>query len=152
MGIFNQDTANSFDALNAPTGGAQKDNVSWAGVNGKVFIERRDLHAFGLKNDTIKSCVGNGTTIGDGDHASTPTRVEVMVYAVTKKIRAVAATCRFNTFSEQGDQIVKGLAGEIAVGIRSAEDVEEDILFPRFSPAARDNLLHENIRRLRRNL
>jgi hypothetical protein len=43
VGIFDEDAAGGFDALHAPTGVAEEDDVAGRGVDGEVLVEGRDL-------------------------------------------------------------------------------------------------------------
>ena len=59
MGVFNEDAASGFDALDAPAGGAKEDDVARSGVDCEVLVERGDLDAFGLKDDGEEGGVGD---------------------------------------------------------------------------------------------
>jgi hypothetical protein len=41
--IFDEDAAGGFDALHAPAGVAEEDDVAGRGLDGEVFVEGRDL-------------------------------------------------------------------------------------------------------------
>ena len=76
VGVFDEDAAGGFDALDAPAGGAEEDDVAGAGVDGEVLVERGDLDAFGLQDDVVEGDVGDGAAVGDGDHAGAAAWVE----------------------------------------------------------------------------
>jgi len=40
VGVFDEDAAGGFDALNAPAGGAEEDDIAGTGVDGEVLVER----------------------------------------------------------------------------------------------------------------
>ena len=117
-----------------------------------MLVERGDLDAFGLEDDVVEVGVGDGAAIGDGNHAGTATRMEVMLDAVAKEVGAVAAAGGFDAFSKEGEDVVEGFASEVAVGIGAAERVVEGVFFPWLGAAGRDDLLHEDVGRLWRNL
>ena len=76
VGVFDEDAAGGFDALDAPAGVAEEDDVAGAGVDGEVLVEGGDLDAFGLQDDVVERGVGDGSAVGDGDHAGAAARVE----------------------------------------------------------------------------
>lgn len=117
-----------------------------------MLVESRDLYTFGLEDDAVESRVGNRTSVGYCDHAGAAAGMEMVLDAITKKIRSVAAATRFDAFSKKGKKIVEGFAGEIAVRIGTAEDVEERVFFPGFGPTGSNYLLHKDVGGLRRNL
>jgi len=100
VGVFDEDAAGGFDALDAPTGVAEKDDVAGGGVYGEVLVEGGDLDAFGLEDDVVEGDVGDGSAVGDGDAARTAAWVELAVDAVAKQIGAVAATGGFDAVVE----------------------------------------------------
>ena len=152
MGVFDEDATGGFDALDAPTGGAKKDDVAGAGVDGEVLVERGDLDAFGLEDDVVERDVGDGSAVGDGDAARAAAWMEDAVDAVAQEISSVAAAGGFDAFGEEGDEVVEGFAREVAVGVGAAEGVVESVFFPRLGSAGGDDLLHEDVGGLRWNL
>ena len=94
VGVFDEDAAGGFDALDAPAGVAEQDDVAGAGVDGEVLVERGDLYAFGLQDDAEERGVGDGSAVGDGDRARAAARVELAVDAVAEEVGAVAAAAR----------------------------------------------------------
>ena len=152
MRVFHQDTADRFDALDAPAGVAEENDVAGRGVDGEVLVERGYLQTLGLEDDIIKICFGDGAAVGDGDHAGAAARMEVMLDAVTEEVRAVTAAGGFDPFGEKGQEFVEGFAGEVAIGVGAVEGVVEGVLFPWFGSAGRDDLLHEYVGGLRRDL
>ena len=77
--------------------------------------------------------------------------MELTVDAVTQEVGTVAAAGGFDAFGEQGDELVEELAGEVTVGVRAAQDVEEVGLVPWLRADAGDDLLHEHVDGLRRD-
>ena len=152
MGVFYEDAAHGFDALDTPTGVAEEDDVTGAGVYREVFVERGDLDTFGLEDNVVERYVGDGAAVGDGDHASAAARMEMVLDAVAEEVGAVAATGGFDAFGEEGDEVIEFFSGEIAVGIGAAKGVEEGVFLPGLGSAAGDDLLHEDVGGLRRNL
>jgi len=117
VGIFDEDAAYGFDALDAPAGVAEEDDVAGAGVYGEVLVERGDLNAFGLEDDVVEGYVGDGAAVGDGDHAGAAAGMKMMLDAIAEEVGAVAATGGFDAFGEEGEELVEGFASEIAVGV-----------------------------------
>ena len=152
VGVFDEDAAYGFDALDAPTGVAEEDDVAGTGVYGEVLVERGDLDAFWLEDDVVERYVGDGAAVGDGDHAGPAARMEMVLDTVSQEVGAVAATGGFNAFAEEGDEVVEGGAGEVAVRVRAAEGAVEGVFFPGFGSAAGYYLLHEDVDRLGRDL
>ena len=152
VGVFDEHAAGGFDALDAPAGVAEQDDVAGAGVDGEVLVERGDLHAFGLEDDVEEGGVRDGAAVGDGDHARAAARMQAAVDAVAQKVGAVAAAAGFDAFAESSVMSSsKCCAGEVAIGIGAAEDVVEGVFFPGFGAAGGDDLLHEDVDGLRRN-
>ena len=152
VGVFDEDAAGGFDALDAPAGGAEEDDVAGAGVDGEVLVECGDLDAFGLEDDAVEVCVGDGAAVGDGDHAGAAAGVEVVLDAVAEEVGTVAAAGGFDAFGEEGEDVVEGLAREVAVGVGAAKGVVEGVFFPGLGSAGCNDLLHEDVGGLRRNL
>ncbi len=152
VSVFDEDAAGGFDALDAPAGGAEEDDVAGAGVDGEVLVECGDLDAFRLQDNVVEGDVGDGSAVGDGDHARAAAWMKVVLDAVAEKVGTVAAAGRFDTFGEEGEDVVEGLAGEVAIGIGAAERVVEGVFFPGFGSAGCDDLLHEDVGGLWRNL
>src|SRR5260370_22727825 len=125
VGVFDEDAAGGFDALDTPAGGAEEDDVARAGVDGEVLVDRGDLNAFGLEDDAVEGGVGDGAAIGDGDHAGSAAWVKVVLDAIAAEVGAVAAAGGFDAFGEEGEEVVKLLSREVAVGVGAAEDVIE---------------------------
>ena len=150
--VFDEDAAGGFDALDAPAGRAEEYDVARAGVDGEVLVKRGDLYTFGLEDDAVEICFGDGAAIGDGDHASSAAGVEVVLDAVAEKVGSVAAAIGFDALGEEGEEIVEGFAGEVAVGIGAAESVVECFFLPGLRSAGCDDLLHEDVGGLRGNL
>ena len=86
VGVFDEDAAGGFDALDAPAGVAEEDDVAGAGVDGEVLVECGDLDAFGLEDDVVEVGVGDGAAVGDGDHAGAAAGVEMVLDAVAKEV------------------------------------------------------------------
>ena len=152
MGVFDEDAAGGFDALDAPAGGAEEDDVAGGGVDGEVLVECGDLDAFGLEDDVVEVCVGDGAAVGDGDHAGSAARVEMMLDAVAKEVGAIAAAGGLDAFGEEGENVVKGFACQVAIGVGAAKGVVEGVLFPGLGSAGCDDLLHEDVGGLWGNL
>ena len=152
VGVFDEDAAGGFDALDAPAGVAEEDDVAGAGVDGEVLVECGDLDAFGLQDDVVEGGVGDGAAVGDGDHAGAAAWVELVLDAVAEEVGAVAAAGGFDAFGEEGEDLVEGFAGEVAVGVGAAEGVVEGVFFPGLGSAGGDDLLHEDVGGLRGNL
>ena len=150
--VFYEDTADRFDTLDAPAGVAEEDDVAGRGVDGEVLVERGYLQTLRLEDDIVKICFGNGSAIGDCDHAGAAARMEMMLDAVTEEVRAITAAGGFDAFGEEGQEFVEGFAGEVAIGVGAMEGVVEGVLFPWFGSAGRDDLLHEYVGGLRRDL
>ena len=151
VSIFDEDAACGFDALNAPAGVAEQDDVAGAGVDGEVLVERGDLHAFGLQDDAEERGVGDGAAVGDGDHARAAARMKLA--AGCRRAAGMLRSGRgwIRCRCEQRDELVEALAGEVAIRIGAAEHVVERVFFPRLGSAAGDDLLHEHVDGLRRN-
>ena len=111
VGVFDEDAAGGFDALDAPAGGAEEDDVAGAGVDGEVLVERGDLDAFGLEDDVVevgrrgwrrrwrwRSCALRGAGGGGLD-------------AVAEEVGAVAAAGGFDAFGEEGRGVRRRLRG-----------------------------------------
>ena len=111
VGVFDEDAADGFDALDAPAGVAEEDDVAGGGVDGEVLVERGDLDAFGLEDDVVEGDVGDGAAVGDGDAAGAAAWVEVALDAVAEEIGAVAAAGGFDAFGEEGEEVVEALRG-----------------------------------------
>ena len=152
VGVFDEDSAGGFDALDAPAGGAEEDDVAGAGVDGEVLVEGGDLDAFGLEDDAVEGGVGDGAAVGDGDHAGTAAWVKMVLDSVAEEVGAVAAAGGFDAFGEEGEEVVELFARDVAVGVGSAEGVVEGFFFPGFGSAGGDDLLHEDVGGLRGNL
>ena len=152
VGVFDEDAAGGFDALDAPAGGAEEDDVAGAGVYGEVLVERGDLDAFGLEDDAVEIGLRDGSAVGDGDAARSAARVEVVLDAVAEEVGSVTASAGFDAFAEERDEGVEVGAGEVAVGVGSAEGVVEGVFFPGLGSAGGDDLLHEDVGGLRGNL
>ena len=103
VGVFDQDAAGGFDALDAPAGVAELDDIAGAGVDGEVLVERGDLYAFRLQDHAVESGVGDRAAVGDRDGARAAARVELAVDAVAEQVRAVAAARGFDAFAQQFD-------------------------------------------------
>jgi hypothetical protein len=71
--------------------------------------------------------------------------MEMMLDAVAEEVCAVAAASGFDAFAEEGDEVVEGGAGEVAVGVGSAEGIVEGVFFPGLGSAAGYDLLHEDV-------
>ena len=149
VGVFDEDASGGFDALDAPTGVAEEDDVAGGGVYGEVFAEGGNLYAFWLQYDAEEGGVGDGSAVGDGDHACAAAGMELVVDGVVQKVGAVAAAGGFDAVGEEVDEFVEALAGEISIGIGAAQDVVESFGLPWLCAAAGDDLLHENVDRLR---
>jgi hypothetical protein len=145
VGVFDEDAAYGFDLLDAPAGVAEQDDVAGGGVDGKVLVERGDLEPFGLQDDGVVVGVGDGSAVGDGDHAGSATGMEVALHAVAEEVGAVASAAGFDALVEDDEELVEVFAGEVAVGIGAAEDVEERVLVPGLGPAGGHDLLHEDV-------
>ncbi len=111
VGVFDQDAAGGFDALDAPAGVAEQDDVAGAGVDGEVLVERGDLHAFGLQDDGEEGGVGDGAAVRDGDHARAATRVELAVDAVAQQVGAVAAAAGLDAVAEEFERARRSARG-----------------------------------------
>ena len=59
MGVFDEDAAGGFDALDAPACIAEEDDVAGAGVDGEVLVERGYLYSFRLQYDVEERGVWN---------------------------------------------------------------------------------------------
>ncbi len=55
--------AGGFDALDAPAGVAEEDDVAGGGVDGEVLVEGGDLYAFRLQDDGEERGVGDGAAV-----------------------------------------------------------------------------------------
>ena len=108
VGVFDEDAAYGFDALDAPTGVAEEDDVAGRGVDGEVLVEGGDLYAFGLEDDVVEGGVGDGSAVGDGDAAGAAARVEMALDAVAEEVGAVAAAAGFDAVGEEGEELVEG--------------------------------------------
>ncbi len=145
VGVFDEDAAGGLDALDAPAGVAEEDDVAGAGVDGEVFIQSCNLDVFGLEEDAVEGGVGDGAAVGDGGHAGAAAGVEMAVDAVAEEVGAVAAAAGLDAGVEQGEDLVEAGAGEVAVGVGAAEDLEEGVFLPGLGGAAGDDLLHEDV-------
>ena len=152
MGVFDEDAACGFDALNPPAGVAEENDIAGPGVDGEVLVEGGDLYAFRLQYHVEEGGVGDCSAVGDGDGACAATGVELAVDAVAQKVCAVTAAAGLDAFAEDGDELVEELAGEVAVRIGTAEDGVEGALVPGFSTDTGDDLLHKDVDGLRRDL
>src|ERR1700749_548925 len=99
MGVFDEDAASGFDALNTPAGGTEQDDVPRAGVNREVLVESGDLNAIRLEDDIVESDVGDRSAVRNSDAASTTAGMEDAMDTIAKEIGAVAAAGRFDAFS-----------------------------------------------------
>src|ERR1035441_7348680 len=149
VGVFDEDAAGGFDALDAPTGVAEKDDVAGAGVDGVVLVEGGDLYSFRLQNDVEERGVGDGAAVRDGDGARAAAWVKLAVDAVAQEVGAVAAARGLDAFGEQLDEVVEEGAREVAIWIGATKDVVESGFVPRLRADACDDLLHEDVDRLR---
>ncbi len=146
VGVFDEDAACGFDTLDAPAAVAEEDDVAGAGVDGEVLVERGDLDAFGLEDDGEERGVGDGATVGNGDHAGSTAGVELVVNAVAEEVGAVTAAAGLDAVAEEVDEVIE------LGGVGSTEGVEERVLFPRLGAAAGYDLLHQYVGWLRWDL
>ncbi len=63
VGVFDEDLAGGLDALDAPGGVAEEDDVAGGGVDGEVLVEGGDLDAIGLQDDGEERGVGDGAAV-----------------------------------------------------------------------------------------
>ena len=110
MCVFDEDAAGGLDALDAPAGVAEQDDVAGAGVDGEVLIEGTHLYAFGLQDDGEAGVIGDGAAVGDGDHARAAAWMQDALHAVAQNVGAVAATGGFDAFVEETEQVVEVLS------------------------------------------
>ena len=152
VGVFDEHASGGLDALHAPTGVAQQDDVAGRRFDGKVLVEGGDLHALGLQHHAEDCGVRDGPSVGDGGGARAAAGVELAVDAIAQQVGAVASAGGLNPLAEQPDQVVEEGAGEVAIGVGAAQDVEECGLVPWLGGHAGDDLLHQHVGGLRRNL
>src|ERR1035437_6829157 len=78
--------------------------------------------------------------------------MKLAVNAVAQQVRTVASSAGLNAFAEQFHNLVEEIARKIAVGIRAAQNIVERIFIPGFGADAGDDLLHQHVDWLGRNL
>src|ERR1035437_263377 len=152
MGVFDEHAAGGFDLLDAPARVAEQDHVARSRVDGEVLIQRSDLYSFRLQDDVEERGVGNRSTVRDGDGARAAARVQLAVNAVAQQVRSVAASAGLDAFAEQLHYLVEEIAREIAVGISAAQNIVERSFVPWLGSHTGDDLLHQHVDGLRRNL
>ena len=145
VGVFDEDLAGGVDALDAPAGVAEEDDVAGRGVDGEVLVEGGDLDVLGLKHDGEDGGVGDGSAVRDGDAAGAAAGVEMALDAVAEDVGAVAAAGVLDAVVEEGEDLAVLLAGEVAVRPGAAEDVVEGVFVPGLGADGGDDLLHEDV-------
>ncbi len=130
VGVFDQHAAGGFDALDAPTGVAEQDDVAGGGVDGEVLVERGDLYAFRLQDDVEEGGVGDGAAVGDGDACGSRGAGGAGRGRRRGGGRRRSGRGWIRCLREEGDELVEELAGEVAVGVGAAEDVVEGVFVP----------------------
>ena len=71
--------------------------------------------------------------------------------AIAKDVGAVAAARRLDAVAEKAEKFFEGFAREIAIGPGACEEREEVVLLPGLCSTGGDDLLHEDVERLRRD-
>ena len=137
VGVFDKNAAGGFDALNAPAGVTEEDDVAGPGVDGEVLVEGGYLYPFRLQYYVVESDVGDGPAVGDGYAASSAARMEVAIDCVMKEIGAVPTAAGLDAIGEKGDEFIEAQTCEIAIRIGAAEDVKESFGLPGFGSAGR---------------
>ena len=103
VGVFYEDLAAGVDALDAPAGVAEEDDVAGRGVDGEVLVESGDLDVLGLEHDGEDGGVGDGAAVRDGDAARAAAGVEMALHAVAEDVGAVAAAGVLDAVVEEGE-------------------------------------------------
>ncbi len=96
----------------------------------------------------VERIFGNRSAAGDGGEPASPAPLEAMIDAVAKKISAITAAAGSDTFGKHLQDGIEIYAGQIAVGIRVANQFVELVLAPFLRGASGHDLLSQNVERI----
>ncbi len=148
VSVFDEDASGfGFDAVDAPTGVAEKHDVASVRFDGEVFVERADDGFFGKSDDGEERGFGDSSAGGDGGEAGATAGAQAVVDLVAIEIGPVASTLGADAFAEHDENFVEGLAGEVAVVAGAADEGEEFVFVPFVGGAGGDDLLGEDVER-----
>ena len=138
-----------LDAQNAVRHVAELEDIALQALDREVLVHRADELRLGLENHLVVGVVRNGAPGGERGESRPAPPLHPVVHAVVMDERAVPAAARAVALREHAHDLVELGALEVAAGIRPAQQVVE----PRLVPLARrhfgDDLLREDVERLR---
>ena len=107
MGVFDEDPAGGFDALDAPAGVAEEDDVAGR-VSTAKCSSRVAIWTFSGWSMTAKMAVsGMAPPLAMAMHACAAAGVELALDAVAEEVGAVAAAGALDAVVEQGEELVE---------------------------------------------
>ncbi len=144
--VLDPDAA-GLDALDAPGGVAEEEDVAGHGFDREVLVEGADLRGVGLEEDVVGRGVGDGAAGGERGDAGAAAAAEAAAHGVAVDEGAGAAAAARDALGDHRDDRVEVLARERLVMGGAAGHGEELVLAALLAGARGDDLLGEHVER-----
>ena len=140
------------DPQNPPRRIAQLENIPRHALDGEIFIDGAQERLARFKHNAIIGVVRDRAAGSQREQSRPLAPAHAMVHRIVMDERGAPAASSAESFGEHFQNVVEFLSGQIAVGIRGPDQVEEVLFRTIFAGRAGDHLLGEDVERFIRNL
>ena len=121
LGVFHGNRA-GLHAANAPRSVSEKNDIAAQTFDREVFIYGANYEVLRLRDDGVKSIIGNRAAAGDGREPGATTPVQAIVYLIAMEVSAIAAAAGCDAVREHVDDFVEIFSREIAIGVSASNE------------------------------
>ena len=144
MRVFHQNTAR-LDSPDSPGSVSQQHDVASEAFDRKVFVNRADNCALGLRKHGVQRILRNGAAAGNCCQTAATPGTDDAVHTIVMKICGVTSARAGDAFGEHFDNFVELRSYKIAIGIRTAHGIEQFCFIPVLRSTHGHNLLCQNV-------
>src|SRR5580658_9614027 len=130
MRVLYEHATRGFNPLDPPTRVTKQNYIARTRIDGKMFVERRDLHSFRLQNYVEQSRIRNGAAVRNGNHPRAAACVQLALDAIMQQIGAVATPARLDSIRKNSDHFFKLPPSQVAIRVGAPENFIEGLFIP----------------------
>src|ERR1700738_1863439 len=146
LGVFDEHAARC-DTTDAPGSVSEQHDVAREAFDRKVFVNRADGYAFGLRDNGIERIFGDCAAACDGSEPRSTAGAPNVGDAVAMQVGSVPAALAGDALRQHLDDFVETFALKIAVRIGAADRFVESVFRPVLCGTHGHDLLGENVHR-----
>ena len=146
LGVLDPDAA-ALDPAYAPRRVAEQEDIAARALDREVLVHGADEGVVRLRDDVVVGVVGDGAAARHRGEPRAPAPAQPAVHAVAVHVGGAPSLARGDAAGERLQHLLVPVERQVAVRVRPAHQLVQDVLAPLAGAALGDDLLRQHVER-----